>query len=141
MARGLRDVAELLPDVVLEMVDLIGFAQTEKVIRAFGGVSFRFSDGAVYFPQLVELIGRESAVKMREYFRAEHVYIPRCEVALRALRNGQFKAEFDYLTQAEGKSGRQAMLCLCPQFGISDRLGWDIVTKSVADGSQLGLFA
>ncbi|SUT91452.1 Uncharacterised protein [[Actinobacillus] rossii] len=129
MTSELESVAELLPDVVHEMIDLVGFLDTEKLIKTFGGVSFRFSDGAVYFPQLVELLGRESAVKLRQYFKAEHVYIPRCVVALRALRDLRFRAEYIYLTQKEKKSGRQAMLSLCPKYEICDRVGWKIVTQ------------
>ncbi|VEH65471.1 Uncharacterised protein [Rodentibacter pneumotropicus] len=98
-------VADCLPEVVLEMVELVGFADMEKIVHQFGGTNFLFSDGRVYFPKLKALIGLESAVKLRRYFKSERVYIPRCEVALRLLRNERLKADFDFITRQEKKAG------------------------------------
>ncbi|MEE6045282.1 mor transcription activator family protein, partial [Avibacterium paragallinarum] len=116
-----EDVADCLPPVVLEMVDLVGFDVTEKIIRHFGGVCFLFSDGAMYFPKLKSLVGLEHATALRQYFKSEEVYIPRCEVALRTLRNIRLVNDFLIKTQVEGKSGRAAMLELCPKYALSDR--------------------
>ena len=121
------EVSELLPDVVHQMIDVIGLVQTEKIIKHFGGITFRFTDGHCYFPKLIDVIGNNDAIKLRNYFKCEQVYIPRCEAALRMLRNMQFKADYDYLTKAENKSGRMAMMELCPKYNISDRHGWAIV--------------
>lgn len=140
MASELEKVAELLPEIVHDFIGLVGFADTEKLINRFGGATFRFSDGAVYYPMIVELLGSESAVKLRHYFKSEYVYIPRCEVALKALRNQQFKADYDYLLNQQSKSGRQAMLELCPKYKISDRLGWMIVGKMSQPSEQASLF-
>ncbi|BFU64730.1 Mor transcription activator family protein [Rodentibacter abscessus] len=125
----LEDVAELLPESVQQMVDLVGFPTVEKIITHFGGATFQFTDGIYYFPKLKALIGMESAVKLREVFRGDKLYIPRCETALRVLRNYRFKADYDELTQAQKKSGRIAMLELCPKYQISDRRGWEIVAQ------------
>ena len=127
MQSKFESVADYLPEIVLEMVELVGFIDVEKIINQFGGTTFRFTDGAVYFPKLKELIGLESAAKLRHYFQAEEVYIPRCETALRLLRNERLKADFDYITQTEKKSGRTAMQELCPKYRLSDRQAWEIV--------------
>nr|DAN53396.1 MAG TPA: Mor transcription activator family [Caudoviricetes sp.] len=129
MVESLEDVAELLPETVQQMVDLVGFAAVEKIITNFGGATFRFTDGVHYFPKLKALIGLESAVKLREVFRGEWLYIPRCQTALRVLRNYRFKADYDYLTQHLNKSGRMAMLELCPKYQLSDRSGWEILAQ------------
>lgn len=139
-SQNLQDFAELLPPVVLEMVKQVGFADTEKIVQTFGGVSFCFTDGAVYFPKLVALIGRESAVKLRRYFQSEVLYIPRCQVALRMLRNQQFQADFYYLTEEMNKSARLAMLELCPKYQISDRYGWKIININYPIPTQASLF-
>ncbi|QOF68315.1 mor transcription activator family protein [Actinobacillus sp. GY-402] len=122
------------------MIDIVGFADVEKIVKAFGGVTFRFTDGLVYFPRLVELIGMESAVKLRDYFRYEHVYVPRCEMALRMLKGYQFKADYDYLTKIEKKSGRVAMMTLCPKYKISDRTGWKLIKNVDCSAQQESLF-
>ncbi|HDR1020968.1 TPA: mor transcription activator family protein [Pasteurella multocida] len=124
-----REVSEYLPDVVHQMINAVGFHDVEKIINKFGGTSFRFSDGEHYFPKLIEVIGEKSAVTLREYFCAEIVYIPRCIVALRMLRNQQLKADFDYLTSEEKKSGRLAMLEICPKYKISNRQAWEIINS------------
>ena len=141
MQSELESVAGYLSEIVLEMVDLVGFADIEKIINQFGGTTFRFTDGAVYFPRLKSLIGAENAIKLRNYFRAEEVYIPRCEVALRLLRNERLKADFDYITQTEKKSGRTAMLELCSKYNLSDRHAWEIVrTHQSPQYQQAALF-
>ena len=142
MVANLEDVAELLPETVQQMVDLVGFPTVEKIITNFGGATFRFTDGVHYFPKLKALIGLESAVKLREVFRGEWVYIPRCETALRVLRNYRFKADFDCLTQHLNKSGRMAMLELCPKYQLSDRSGWEIVAqvRNPKESSNFTLF-
>ena len=142
MVANLEDVAELLPETVQQMVDLVGFPTVEKIITNFGGATFRFTDGVHYFPKLKALIGLESAVKLREVVRGEWVYIPRCETALRVLRNYRFKADFDYLTQHLNKSGRMAMLELCPKYQLSDRSGWEIVAqvRNPKESSNFTLF-
>lgn len=141
MQSRLESVAEYLPEIVLEMVDLVGFVDVEKIINQFGGTTFRFTDGSVYFPRLKELIGLESAGKLRHYFNAEEVYIPRCETALRLLRNERLVADFDFITQGEKKSGRAAMLELCPKYQLSDRQAWEIVrTHQVQQYRQDSLF-
>lgn len=142
MVANLEDVAELLPETVQQMVDLVGFPTVEKIITNFGGATFRFTDGVHYFPKLKALIGLESAVKLREVFRGEWVYIPRCETALRVLRNYRFKADFDCLTQHLNKSGRMAMLELCPKYQLSDRCGWEIVAqvRNPKESSNFALF-
>ncbi|AWX14257.1 mor transcription activator family protein [Mergibacter septicus] len=127
---NLECVSSLLPESVNQIIDTIGIADTEKLIKKFGGTTFRFSDDKTYFPHLTALLGVETATKLREVFNDEYLYIPRCETALRVLRNQKFRVEFNYLTQNEKISGRQAMLELCPKFGISDRLGWLILKQS-----------
>lgn len=123
----LEHAAGYLPSVVLDIVALIGFPQTNKLIESFGGTTFRFTDGGYYYPKLSELIGVENADTLRRHFKSEHVYIPRCDAALRALRNYQFKSEFDLMVMEENVSARLAMLVLCPKYGFSDRLGWNII--------------
>lgn len=139
-SQNLQDVAELLPPVVLEMVNQVGFADTEKIIKTFGGVTFRFTDGAVYFPRLVAIIGQDHAIKLRRYFKSEMLYIPRCHVALQMLRNQQFQADFYYLTEEMNKSARLAMLELCPKYQISDRYGWKIININYPIPTQASLF-
>lgn len=121
-----KQVASYLPPIVQEMMEVIGFEATEQLVRKLGGTPIRFSYGEHYFPRLVEAIGQKSAEKLQHHFDREVLYLPRCAIALRIMRNQRFVAEFERLRD-EGVSGRMAMLTLCPKYGISDRQGWAIV--------------
>lgn len=142
MQSKFEGVTEYLPESVLGMIEAVGFVNAEKVIAQFGGSTFKFSDGKVYFPKLKELIGIESAVKLRDYFLGEDTYIPRCEVALRLLRNARLQADLDFMTQTEKKSIRTALLELCPRYAISDRQVWKILRnlKTTSIHNQAALF-
>lgn len=135
----LNDVRHCLPEVVLEMIDVLGFADTQQVIDKFGGTRLYFMDKAHYYKLIKDTINEDVAKKMRDFFRTESVYIPRCEVALRLLRNLQFKAEYDYLTN-NGVSGRMAMVQLCPKYNITDRTGWLILKQNWQQAYQQDLF-
>ncbi|MEB3462722.1 Mor transcription activator family protein [Pasteurella multocida] len=125
----LKNVAKHLPDVVHEMINIAGFHNTEKIIKRFGGARFRFTDGAHYFPRLSGLIGEQDAIKLRQHFSSEEVYIPRCDVALRVLRNQNLKADFDYLTLKEEKSDKIALLDICYKYQLSERQVREIIAS------------
>ncbi|HDR1900411.1 TPA: mor transcription activator family protein [Pasteurella multocida] len=125
----LKNVSKHLPDVVHEMINIAGFHNTEKIIKRFGGARFRFTDGAHYFPRLSGLIGEQDAIKLRQHFSSEEVYIPRCDVALRILRNQNLKADFDYLTLKEEKSDKIALLDICYKYQLSERQVREIIAS------------
>lgn len=120
-------VENYLPESIKGMVAVIGLLDTEKLVKAFGGVSFQFSGSAKCFERLVDVLGEESAVKLQSYIGVGEVYIPRCETALRILRNQQIYAEFCYLTENKKMSGRMAVLALCPKYRVSDRTAWEAI--------------
>ncbi|AAP95450.1 mor transcription activator family protein [[Haemophilus] ducreyi] len=122
-----ENVQDYLPECVQTIVDVIGLPATEKLVRAFGGFSFQFSRSKTYFDRLRDILGQEDAVKLQQFMDRSEVYIPRCEVALRMLRNQKLYADFCYLTQHERLSGRLAILQLCQKYQVSDRTAWDVV--------------
>lgn len=141
MQLNLTDVSDYLPDTVHEMIRVVGMANTQKIIRRLGGISFNFfTNGRYYKPLLCELIGEDAGNKLIAYFKGETLYIPRCGEALRVLRNRQFKYEYDFLTQEKNLSGNRAMLELCPKYQISDRQGWHILSQQYKSAVQPGLF-
>lgn len=42
---NLQQVTELLPPVVIQIADLIGFPATERLLSAFGGTTFPIGKG------------------------------------------------------------------------------------------------
>lgn len=137
-----ENVEQYLPESIKEIVTVIGLADTEKLVKAFGGSSFLFWRGEGYFSRLREVLGQESAVKLQQHIGAGEVYIPRCEAALRILRNQRLYADFCRLTEVEGLSGRMAVLELCPKYQICDRTAWEVVRyyQQGGKGQQEALF-
>lgn len=137
----LEHAQQQLPPLVLEFVDVIGWQSTEDLIRALGGINFDFCIGARDSQRLqilYDIIGQQKTHQLLRRFGGSNEYIPRCDKALRMLRNARFKYDFLRLTELGKKSGRMAMIELCPRYGISDRTGWDIVRKHTDPVTQQG---
>lgn len=143
---NLQQVTELLPPVVIQIADLIGFPATERLLSAFGGTTFPIGKGlralgAQRAALLRDTIGDHNAKILFKNFGGFPLYLPRCEQALRELRNQRFLAEFHAIRQ-DGTSSLMAMTILCPKYGFSDRTGWNLLSlqKNSASSVQDSLF-
>lgn len=134
----LEQLENLLPDSAKALIHVLGYAATTKLINRFGGVTLAAKSGAArersggVHALLREVLSEDESKKLIAYLGAEQFYIPRCDNALRKLRNAQFVAAIAE-RQDMGLSIRQAMAVLCPQFGISDRLGWQLIGSKGTD--------
>ncbi|MFJ5428557.1 Mor transcription activator family protein [Pectobacterium actinidiae] len=142
----LERVAGLLPEVVLQIADLIGFPATARLLDKFGGTTFPIGKGlralgARRAELLRETIGSDNAAQLVNVFGGSTLYLPRCDRALRELRNQRFLSEFAALRES-GTSGVMAMTQLCPAYGFSDRFAWELVreSKNAVTHSQQSLF-
>lgn len=130
---NLQQVTELLPPAVIQIADLIGFPATEQLLKAFGGTTFPVGKGlralgANRAALLRDTIGDHNTQLLIKNFGGEALYLPRCDRALRELRNRRFLAEFDDVRQG-GTSSLMAMTFLCPKYGFSDRFGWQLLSQ------------
>jgi Mor family transcriptional regulator len=140
----LEKVSHLLPPVVQELVELVGYHETEQLIAALGGTSFLVSKlvrtaGSRNAGVLAQTVSTDAARKIAGRFGGEELYIPRCDAALREWRNQRFIAEYNQMLAA-GDSGRYALMTLCPRYQISDRQAKKILIKYRENGTQLDLF-
>lgn len=143
----LGQLDDLLPESAKALIHVLGYAATSKLINRFGGVTLTAKSGAArersggVHALLREVLSDEESQKLIAYLGAEQFYIPRCDAALRQLRNARFVAAVAE-RQESGLSIRQAFAALCPQFGISDRLGWELISVRAGCGKldQPGLF-
>lgn len=142
----LEQVKALLPDSVITIAELIGFPATAELLRVLGGTTFPVGKGlramgAGRARLLQETIGEENARLMTAHFGGEVLYLPRCDRALRELRNRAFLGEYESL-KSEGVSTPKIMTNLCPKYGFSDRFAWGLISqnKSVSNYNQESLF-
>ncbi|UAN47023.1 mor transcription activator family protein [Serratia sp. JSRIV001] len=137
----------LLPESAKVLLLILGYPATARLIDRFGGVTLSAKSGAAQersggvHSLLREVLSDEELKKLIAYLGAAQFYIPRCDAALRQLRNTRFVAAVAERQEA-GLSIRQAMAVLCPQFGISDRIGWQLISKRLNQDKQTqpGLF-
>lgn len=128
----------LLPDVVVEIAELIGYPKTLKLIHALGGLDF-------YMPKsfdnrhadlLAQTLGDDAQVLI-ERFGGERIYIPRCQAAFIQIRNWEFAREVAWRT-ANGDSQQAAIQHLAPQYGFSERWAYKILSET--QQTQIDLF-
>ncbi|MRN38953.1 mor transcription activator family protein [Neisseria sp. N95_16] len=139
----LSRVRHLLPETMVQIVDTIGVKAALDLVKAIGGARFKFGKGKNDTPRLNMLftaIGEEKTYELLRVFGGEELYVPRCEEALRELRNEQFRSEFFDLTERQGVSRLMAMSALCPRYQISDRTGYNIVGSRTQAADQQHLF-
>ena len=143
----LAQLESLLPESAKMLIHVLGYAATTRLINRFGGVSLSAKSGAArdrsggVHALLREVLNEDESKKLIGYLGAAQFYIPRCDAALRQVRNARFIAAVAE-RQDGGLSIRQAFAVLCPQFGISDRVGWELIRARSAGGKaeQPGLF-
>ncbi|HBE9179102.1 TPA: hypothetical protein KNH08_001978 [Serratia fonticola] len=142
----IEQVRELLPDSILQIVELIGYPATSALLAKLGGVTFPFYKGlsehdSARAALLREAIGDENVRILVKHFAGEVLYVPRCDRALRELRNRAFLNEFDELCKS-GVSALMVMTRLCPKYGFSDRFAWGLLAENRAKnpGQQESLF-
>ncbi|MGU9776172.1 Mor transcription activator family protein [Salmonella enterica subsp. enterica serovar 3,10:z10:-] len=139
----LEAVAELLPPVVVELVDLIGYRHVATLIERLGGISFPVSQnvrtvGNRRADVLADTLPADVVALVVQRFGGDVLYIPRCDAALRELRNRRFLAEYRSAL-AGGESGRFALMNLCPRFGFSDRYAQQVIANAQQQTDQLAL--
>ena len=116
------EMMEHLTPLVREIIGLIGFDATVRLVERFGGARIPLSrglreHGEKYINLLLEVISREEIDKLYQYF-GDEVYVANCASALREVRNRQFLADYDRMRD-EGCSERHTFLALCGPSGIS----------------------
>lgn len=132
----IEQVKALLPESVQQIAELIGYPATARLLDKLGGTTFPIGKGlralgAARATLLRETIGDVNAQLLVKHFGGEVLYLPRCDRALRELRNRSFLAEFAQLRDS-GVSSLMVMTQLCPKYGFSDRFAWGLVSESKA---------
>lgn len=83
--------AKILPYVVQDIAHLIGLAAALKLVEHYKGTSMWVPGQFKPDHVLVKIIGHEPALKLIEAYGGECLEIPKCDDAVRAVRNGQIK--------------------------------------------------
>lgn len=123
-------VADLLPRAIAEMVDVIGMDATIRLVEELGGADFDMPVGSKdsYRLSVLKNILAEAEVDaLLAVYGGARIYIPRCEAALRELRNQRFAVHVRVLMEQEGLSQKAAVQKLIAGYGITERWAYEIL--------------
>lgn len=141
----LKSFDALLPPIVHELINLIGYRHVVTVIDRLGGVSVpvcknlqRSNNAAAVM--LVEILPPEVLAIISKRFCGDMLYIPRCDAALRAVRNQHFFNEYDALL-SRGISERSVLTMVCPRYAFTTRYAQHLLAeRRKPEGEQIALF-
>ncbi|MCX9038977.1 hypothetical protein NLN82_23410 [Citrobacter portucalensis] len=128
------DMSSKLPEVVTEIISIIGFNSAMKLVKTFGGTTLPIGKGIRFLggknaSKLRDLLSEEEVKKLHWYFSGSVLYVPRCDYILREVRNAAFLKEFSSMREA-GVSSLECMRELPPKYGFTDRYGWQLLKKA-----------
>lgn len=125
-------VADLLPTAITEMVDVIGMEATLRLVSELGGADFDVPNGRrdSYRLSVLKAILEEAELDaLLAVYGGARIYIPRCEAALRELRNQRFCAHVRTLMDKEHLSQKAAVQKLIAEYGITERWAYEILKE------------
>lgn len=94
----------LMPATFAGVVEIVGVKAAYELVLKYRGTSFKIGQNqrkggrALHFC-LAEIVGEEAAGRIETALAGQReLYIPKCDKALRELRNRQIRRQFDELT-------------------------------------------
>ena len=134
---------ELLPDVVTDIVSIIGYPKTLQLLQALGGLDFAMPTGEKTGPSatlLTNAVGSDAAKLLMQAFGGERLYIPRCISAFVQLNNQSFCRDVRRMVEG-GQTQKAAIHLYAPQYGFSERWAYTVLREeSKRADVQLSLF-
>ena len=104
----------------------------KELVAALGGTTFPVPKnqrrlGQVRYEALAEVIGVDGADALTRHFGGEILSIPKCEAALRELRDRAVRAEFDTITRDH--PAVHAVTQLARKYRLTDRHIWRLLNR------------
>lgn len=90
-----------LPETVKDLVDVIGMKAAMRIVEKRGGIRLYVPKSAKDDHSLSTLIGLDNLEELVKIYGGEEIEIPRCEEALRAVRQRQIIADLQSGSCAE----------------------------------------
>lgn len=134
-------ILSMLPEQIVEMIELIGFDNAMILVNKFGGLSFEMphSTNTTNGQRLVRELGADVAEVLIDRYRGDSIYISNCDALRVYLRNRALVGAI--LSRMEtGVSQYQAIQEIAPALGITERRAYDILKEMTAGKAQLNLF-
>lgn len=118
-----------LPISAQRLVAVIGLPLTLLLVEKQGGRTFRLFHTGASIDRLINAIGSAAAGKLFGVFGTDPFDVPKCEDALRDVRDAEIHAQFDVLTNVDGRSARDSVRLINDLYHLSERHIWRILKK------------
>lgn len=130
---NLDQVKELLPKQLLEIAEAIGLPATQRLVNELGGTTWPVAKGVrrlgiIRHAALTGVVGGEAADILAKHWGSVPLYIPKCDMALRRLRDMEINSQFEQGVR-EGVSANTLVAELARSYKLSDRRVWDILKQ------------
>lgn len=134
---NLEQVRDQLPAQVLEIAEAVGMAAALRLVGELGGTTWEFAQGAnrngqIRVAALADIIGDEAAQRLTKLVGGSKIYIPRCDAALRRLRDLEIHRQFVQAVR-EGVSANTVVAELARTYQLSDRRIWIILKQALPE--------
>lgn len=140
----LEQVRAMLPEQVRDIAELIGLPDALRLVEQLGGTTWEFAkgrnrNGQIRVAALGDLLGEETAARLTSHLGGEKIYIPKCDAALRRLRDLEIHRQFEQAVR-EGVSANTVVAELARVYRLSDRRIWIILKQAIQPLGEPGLF-
>lgn len=130
---NLDQVKGLLPKQLLEIADAIGLPAAQALVEQLGGTTWPVAKGVrrlgiIRHEALKEVVGERAANIMAERWANVPLYIPKCDVALRRVRDLEINQLYVQGCR-EGISANTLVAELARTYKLSDRSIWKILKQ------------
>ncbi|MCS4534261.1 Mor transcription activator family protein [Neisseria montereyensis] len=135
------NVRHLLPDGAIDLIQVVGADAAYRMIKRWGGTSLpvgmnKTRNGKILHANLAEEIGEENALKIGRLFgKQRFLWVPKCQDALREVRNRKIRAQIDDLTMRGSYSMPEAVRKIAVEYNLTDRQIWYIAKQTDIDAS------
>lgn len=130
---NIEQIQSMLPQQLQEIAEAIGLAATQRLVEELGGTTWPVAKGVRRLGQirhaaLVEVIGEDAATIMAERWANVPLYIPKCDAAIRRLRDLEINRQYVQGCR-EGISSNTLVAELARSYKLSDRRIWEILKQ------------
>lgn len=133
---NISDIQHLLPDAAIGLIQVAGMEAAMALITTYPGTTFPIGRnqtraGKALHMALAEVVGEQEAIRLETAYAAQRrLWIPKCDDAIREVRNRYIRQQFDQFTHQGKMSSVLAVRNLALANKLTERRVWEIIKQT-----------